>query len=235
MKKIYVPYSCRSGYGLIKPLIRKLEEKYELTPYPHLSDIVIIVGDRREMLFPAFNAFLERKPLIHIYAGIKQNNGITHDDLIRHCITLLSDYQLVESPEAKKVVEELCESVGKAPNVHVVGITHLDDLELDFSKVPDEPYNLILYNPTTKIKEIFVAPNPDKAYATLPREQFLGLLSSCKHFISNSSAMIYEAPFFLKDDKIIPIGKRNRNRPKVKLCPGGTQNILNVLEEVVFK
>lgn len=197
-------------------------------------DLVLIVGDRIEMTAAAFVAFHMNVPIAHLYAGVK-NNISTLDDINRHCITLWSDIQLVESKECMKNVKRICKSIGKTPRVYEVGITHLDDLLFENTFVPEESYNLILYNPTTKGNEtlnIIVGPNEDiKWFDNLPREQFMGLLKQCNKFISNSSSTTYEAPYFLKKNNIIKLGKRNKNRTKLKkVIPGGSKKIVEVLK-----
>jgi UDP-N-acetylglucosamine 2-epimerase len=198
-------------------------------------DYVLIVGDRMEMAIASMVAFHMNVPIIHVYAGVK-NNISTLDDINRHCITLWSDIQLVESKECEKNVKKLFKSIGKEPHCKVVGITHLDDLVLDHSKRPSEEYNIVLYNPTTLRKEnlIFIGANEDTIwYESLPRTDFLGLLEGCNKFYTNSSCSTYEAPYFLKKRDIITLGERNKNRTKLKkknIRPGGSKKIVEVLK-----
>lgn len=140
--------------------------------------------------------------------------------------------------------------------IYKCGISHLDDLEIDESLVPEEHYDLVLINPTTTMEEIvyiesdfaiIIESNPDntelqivniekvkkyKSYKTLPRPQYLGLLKNCKRFISNSSDVYYIAPQWLKPEQIIQVGLRNKNRstPK-KLETGASQKIVDILEK----
>lgn len=136
----------------------------------------------------------------------------TYDDYLRHCITILSDEQWVESKKASKVVKRLCNAINKAPKIKIGGSNYLKDFTLDYSKVPEEPYNLVLYNPCTKIKEVFIGPNPDQEYASLPHEQYLALVKECERFYTNSSSGVYEAQFLIDKKKIVWLGKRNKNR-----------------------
>jgi UDP-N-acetylglucosamine 2-epimerase (non-hydrolysing)/GDP/UDP-N,N'-diacetylbacillosamine 2-epimerase (hydrolysing) len=70
------------------------------------------------------------------------------------------------------------------------------------------------------------------SYTELPRPQFLGLMKHCSRYIGNSSSMIYEAPMWLREDQIIHIGNRNRNRSYDEMRPGGTDQIIKVLGEI---
>lgn len=203
--KAHVPHSSRSDKVLVEHLKNVENISYEE------ARVVICVGDRKEIFELAYKSFIDHKYIIHYYAGIKQRFNTCYDDYLRHCITILSDEQWVESKKCAKVVRKLCRVVGKEPNIRILGSNHLPS-ELDYSKVPNEPYNLVLYNPCTKIKEILISPNPDISYLTLPQEQLLGLVEKCNKFFTNSSCGVYEAPFLLKKKQIIWLGKRNKGR-----------------------
>ncbi len=148
-------------------------------------------------------------------------------------------------------------------NIHMVGAVHLDDLKLNLGLVPNDPYDLVLINPETlkdsgvnllkqadlitkefRRKSIWLPSNPDQFnklvgkinfdYIISPfRHQFLGLLSQCERFITNSSAAYYEAPYVMKDpSRIIMVGDRNRNRNTPKnLKRGASNRIIKILEE----
>lgn len=247
------------------------------TSHPHLPqvDLVLITGDRIEMEACAQACFLNHVKIAHFYAGIIDYSFVLFDDIHRHCITLMSDIAFCESKEAAETVIRLWRDIGKilvkpgfmvVPetfrdyNIHIVGISHLDDLEVDEALVPSEPYDLLLFNEITIGKEIrsflqdkkiimigsnpdgkipleekfqrFGLPNDYEYYENLPRAQFLGLLKRCNRFITNSSSAYYEAPHFLKPEQIILVGKRNKNRstPK-KLEVGASQKIVRILKE----
>lgn len=202
--KVLVPRGCRSDFGLSKPIIMKLiddaffsVETYTLSRpgnfpnsyyeieslvfgdcYSSLPDLVFITGDRIEMAAAACAAFHNHIPICHYFAGVLVDPLTTLDDLNRHCITLWSDIQLVESHECYRNVFRLLNSIGKQINCYIVGITHLENLEIDESLVPKEEYDLVLYNPTTLYKEdivniarkrfykntIWIGPNPDPSF-----------------------------------------------------------------------
>lgn len=185
-------------------------ENIEFVEYED-AKIVLCTGDRVETHELAVKAFLDHKYIIHYYAGITGDLA-TFDAYLRHCITILSDEQWVENRKCKRMVKKLCKIINKKPKITIVGSNHLKDVILDFSKVPEEPYNLVLYNPCTKIKEIFIGPNPDVSYASLPQEQLLGLIKECNKFLTNSSCGVYEAPFLIDKKQIIWLGKRNKGR-----------------------
>ena len=277
MKRICVPIGCRSDMGLSAPVIKRLKEHFEvilcqLAPqdfgesyrlmqqrlYWQPCDLVFITGDRVEMCAAAAAAFHNKVKIAHFYAGIVNDPITTFDDVDRHCITLWSDIQFCEDRTSMDIVQGFKASVMQYANAYAVGISHLDDLLINESKVPSEPYDLFLINwPSLggddivhetclqfvpKRSMIFIQGNPDDRdriisfegdyhYPNLPRPQFLGLLKNCQRFITNSSAAIYEAPHFLKPEQIIMVGDRNKNRPRGPFKTGASDRIVEILRE----
>jgi UDP-N-acetylglucosamine 2-epimerase len=167
--KILVPVGCRSDSGLSAPVITRLrgdpvfqvatcELSYDYsTAYLQAhkallaqgTDLLLVTGDRVEMTAAACAGFNNHVKIAHLYAGTG-NNIATLDDVNRHVITLWSEIQFCESMTAAARVTALRKVAGLPHSqVFIVGITHLDDLELDDSLVPKQPYDLVLYNPPT--------------------------------------------------------------------------------------
>ncbi len=166
---ILVPLATRSDKAIAAPVVRLLAEEpwctvrilaldpphfessYALT-YSHVdahpTDFALIFGDRTEMFAAACALFHQNVPFAHVYAGTA-NSLATHDDYQRHAITLLSSVQFCESADAARRVFNLMLAVRLPRDEHNVGITHLDNIEIDESCAPPEPYDLVLYNPVT--------------------------------------------------------------------------------------
>lgn len=269
--KLLIGRGCRSDYPLTDPLIEKLQNERDWCNYQiiHLKaanfiesykdcqnlfnkfqfDLVLIVGDRIETIALGLCAMFNQQKIIHMGSGILNKEHSTFDDMIRHCLTIFSTIQLTEDIKSFKITHDLLELINKdLKNIHIIGNPYEVD-DLDFTKVPNTPYDLILMNYETlsqdienyenykkainsiqeKIK-IYIGGNPDGRFSSnvinnhknifyydnLPRNQFLGLLSKCTRFITNSSASYYEAPYFLKEEQIIRIGKRNSERSTPK-------------------
>jgi len=189
MKTVCVPVGCRSDAGLSAPIIRRLRESgwcdvqvVQLEPqdfipsyqiadcvckgHRHIGnhnakkpDLVFITGDRVEQCAAAAAAFHNNVKIAHYGAGVVNYPLTTYDDVDRHCITLWSDIQLCEDDNALCVVWDIKQSVCLKSKAYIVGIPHLDDLEVDTSKVPyryDQKekidmynYDLVLYNTPT--------------------------------------------------------------------------------------
>ncbi len=304
MHRLIVFQGCRSDIGLSDPIVKRLKNQdwcsvkvvplvpqefitsYQISEYHckaenHIGNsqrkkpsAVLVTGDRVEMTAAAAAAFHNDIPIIHLYAGVVNTPVTTYDDINRHAISLWSSLQLCESVAAQWVVWDLKKAVRLPVNSVNVGITMLDDMVIDESKVPEElendiddfhqviPYDLILYNTPTKtdyskdiaqIRElisdsysVLVSGNPDgdaesalcewvdEYHIDLTRAQFLGLLKNCTRFISNSSCTTYEAPYFLKEDQIIRIGDRNKNRTPVICAPGGSDKCVAAIREFLY-
>ena len=106
--------------------------------------ILLATGDRVEMCAAACAAFHNKIPIAHFYAGIVNDPITTFDDVDRHCITLWSDIQFCESEEAHQRTCYLLASVGlqKKLNSHVVGVSHLDDVNFDTSLIYCDKINI---------------------------------------------------------------------------------------------
>jgi GDP/UDP-N,N'-diacetylbacillosamine 2-epimerase (hydrolysing) len=238
--KVFIASFSRSSNGAISYLRERLEKNELTTNSLEEANYILAVGDRKETFDFVLEQWRNNKKIIHLWAGeISQG---TNDEVYRHAITLMSDIQLCTNNEAKKRVKQLCKAVDKIPNPVVVGNVMLDNMEVDESGLPEGEFNLILYNPceghieedlkeiyhfleTQQVGYVWLKANDDKGsefvnrYAnstSQSRPKFLALLKNCKHFITNSSSMYYEAPFFLKPEQIIPIGLRNSKRESGK-------------------
>jgi UDP-N-acetylglucosamine 2-epimerase len=282
MMRVLIPIGCRSDAGLVAPIIRRLKQdpafevmQYDLKPMDFIESYRITVdkinefhpslffanADRVEMTGATNAAFMNKVKIAHYQAGVINDPITTYDDILRHNITLLSDIQFCENLDAHSITKGIINATGRLANAHLVGITHLDDLQVDESKVPDEQYDLVLYNypplqdPRPDIYSIeemvadkgnyiiLVGGNPDAGtmfdprlnadihYTNLSRPQFMGLMKNCQRFITNSSCAITEAPYFLKPEQIVMVGDRNRNRPPVECKPGGSDKIVAILKE----
>lgn len=258
MLKIYIASFNRASDGAISKLKQKMINKGLHTDDYTEADYILAVGDRKETFDFVLERFREGKKIIHLWAG--ESNTHTHDDMYRHSITLMSCVQLCTNSESKNVVKRLCKSVGKPYFIFTIGNIMLDNMDVDESLVPNEEYDLILYNPSTlneqdiekeiaKImeitkgrKKIWIEPNGDVGssfiykYVThrnLPRPQFLGLLKKCGRFITNSSCQYYEAPFLMDKNNIIQIGTRNLDRNSKfsnMSIPNASDNVMKIFE-----
>ncbi len=87
-------------------------------------DLLLVLGDRYEILAAAQAAMLARIPIAHVHGG-EATEGLI-DEAIRHAVTKLSHIHLVAAEPYRQRVIQLGESPQR---VHLVGATGLDVIE----------------------------------------------------------------------------------------------------------
>lgn len=119
-------------------------------------EVVVVLGDRSEILAAAQAAMLLRIPLAHIHGGEATEGAV--DDMIRHAVTKMAQLHFVAArPYARRVIQ-----MGEDPaRVHMVGAPGLDLIrtlprksraaledELGFD-LSSGPLLLVTYHPVT--------------------------------------------------------------------------------------
>jgi len=122
-------------------------------------DIVVLLGDRYEMLAAAQSAMIARIPIAHVHGG-EATEGLI-DEAIRHAITKMAHLHFVAATAFRRRVVQLGESPER---VWVVGATGLDNiarltlldrptLEADLKVELRSPSFLVTYHPVTLREE----------------------------------------------------------------------------------
>lgn len=91
-------------------------------------DIVVILGDRYEMLMAASAAMIARIPIAHIHGGEKTEGVV--DEAIRHSITKMSQIHFTATDEYRRRVIQLGEQPQYVYNVGALGIENIKKLKL---------------------------------------------------------------------------------------------------------
>lgn len=99
-------------------------------------DLLIVLGDRFEILAAAQTALIFQIPIAHIHGG--ENTFGAYDDAIRHSITKMSNWHFVSSEMHRKRVIQLGEHPSRVFNVGAMGIEYIFNLKLMSKK---EIYN----------------------------------------------------------------------------------------------
>ena len=86
-------------------------------------DLLLVLGDRYEILAAAQAAMLQRIPIAHVHGG-ESTEGLI-DEAVRHAVTKMSHIHCVAAePYARRVIQ-----MGEQPDsVHVVGAAGFDQL-----------------------------------------------------------------------------------------------------------
>lgn len=90
-------------------------------------DMVIILGDRYEMLAVASTALIFRIPIVHISGGAISEGAF--DDSIRHAITKMSSIHLTETEEYRQRVIQLGENPKRVINTGAIGVYNINHTE----------------------------------------------------------------------------------------------------------
>ncbi len=93
----------------------------------HNPNIVVVLGDRYELLGVCSAALLSHIPIAHIHGGEITEGAM--DDAIRHSITKLSNIHFVAAEEYKQRVIQMGEQPNSVFNVGAVGLDIIDSLK----------------------------------------------------------------------------------------------------------
>lgn len=118
-------------------------------------DIVVIAGDRYEMLAVAQAALIFQVPIAHIHGGEVTEGA--YDDAIRHAITKMAQWHFVAANPYRQRVIQMGEQPERvfnfgAPGLdHLAGITWLDRAALETALHIElqSPLLLVTYHPVT--------------------------------------------------------------------------------------
>jgi len=117
-------------------------------------DIIVLLGDRYDILPVAIACHIIGIPLAHIHGGEVTYGAI--DDSIRHMITKMSDLHFVASTSFKKRVIQLGENPKKIFNIGSLGVDAMKDLVFRNQK---KIYNL--YNIPNESKYLVISVHPE--------------------------------------------------------------------------
>lgn len=92
------------------------------------SDLVLVLGDRFEMLGVVQAAFLQGLPVAHLHGGEVTVHAV--DDSIRHAMTKLSYFHFTSADDYRKRVVQLGEAPDRVFNVGAPGLDNILNLKL---------------------------------------------------------------------------------------------------------
>src|SRR5690606_15179610 len=118
-------------------------------------DLLIILGDRYEMLSVASAALIFKIPIAHLHGGEITEGA--YDDAIRHSITKMSHLHFASTETHRNRIIQMGEHPDNVWNVGAIGIDNIMDLELlDKANLENElqikfkKYNfLVAFHPET--------------------------------------------------------------------------------------
>jgi UDP-hydrolysing UDP-N-acetyl-D-glucosamine 2-epimerase len=118
-------------------------------------DMLVLLGDRYELLAAAQAAVLARVPIAHIHGGEATEGAI--DDSIRHAITKLSHWHFAAAEPYAKRIRQMGEASSRVWNVGAPAMDNIaaldpvpkDALEAFLGLPLDQPSFLVTYHPVT--------------------------------------------------------------------------------------
>lgn len=153
-EKVEILLSADTATGVVKSLglatICIADSFTRLSP-----NLIIILGDRYEMLAVAQTAMIMQIPIAHIHGG--ECSFGAYDDTIRHSITKMSSWHFTSTCSHRKRVIQLGECPERVFNVGAIGIENITGLDLltknelfDQLQLDQQaPLFLITYHPET--------------------------------------------------------------------------------------
>lgn len=126
-KKVEMLLSSDTSSSIVKSMglgmIGFSDALEELNP-----DLVVILGDRYEMLSLASSALIFTIPMVHIHGGEITEGA--YDDAIRHAITKMSNLHFASTEEYKNRIIQLGENPQYVHNVGAIGLDNIKNLPL---------------------------------------------------------------------------------------------------------
>lgn len=144
-------------------------------------DILVLLGDRFEILAVAQAAMIARIPIAHIHGG--ETTYGAYDDSIRHSITKMSYIHFVTTEVHRKRVIRLGEHPSRVYNVGAPGIENIMRLSLLSKKQLEQSLGIYLENP------VFLITHHPTTLGSNPIEGTEELLEALNHF--SEATMIF--------------------------------------------
>ena len=158
-------------------------------------DIIVILGDRYEMLAAAQVAMVARIPIAHIAGGDTTEGAF--DEAIRHSITKMSHLHFVTNEDAAKRVRQLGEN---PEHIYTVGSSGIDNVKLLTLFTKDVLEKELNFN--FKSKNLLLTFHPATLEFGTSQEQFQAILEAIESFGSDVG-IIFTKPNSDTDGRII--------------------------------
>ncbi len=134
-------------------------------------DLLVILGDRYEMLSLASSALIFNIPIVHLHGGEITEGA--YDDAIRHSITKMSHVHFTSTGDYKNRIIQLGENPENVYNVGAIGLDSIKNLELLDRTILEQDLNVRF-----KKYNYQVTFHPSTLDLRAPEEQFEILLKA---------------------------------------------------------
>lgn len=153
-KKVKMNISSDSACGIVKSMSEELggmaNAFEELNP-----DLLVVLGDRYEILIAVTAALIFKIPVAHLYGGEITEGAF--DDAIRHAITKMSHLHFTSTEEYRKRVIQMGENPEHVWHVGAIGVDNIKNEKLFGKKELEDSLGfaisdktiLVTYHPVT--------------------------------------------------------------------------------------
>ncbi|MBE5910047.1 UDP-N-acetylglucosamine 2-epimerase [Pseudobutyrivibrio sp.] len=149
-KSFEIPISTINNKAVIHAMSVALDEFGEYFT-ENKPDLLIILGDRYEMLSVAIAAAMNRVAILHIHGGEATYGN--YDEFIRHSITKMSLYHITATEEYRRRVIQLGENPERVFNLGSLGAENCinigEDVPSCIKKIKNSSYFVVLFHPET--------------------------------------------------------------------------------------
>lgn len=140
--------------GILKSMALELNGLAEVFKEETI-DLLVLLGDRYEIMMAAMCALLNRVPIAHIHGGELTQGAV--DDGIRHAVTKLSSIHFTSTEEYRKRVIQMGEDPKLVYNVGALGVENAADISFlskealtdRFDINWEKPIIMVTYHPVT--------------------------------------------------------------------------------------
>ncbi len=157
-------------------------------------DLVVVLGDRSEILAAATAAMIKGIPIAHLHGG--ETTEGAYDEGIRHAITKMSYLHFTSAEVYRKRVIQLGESPDRVFNVGAIGIDSIKNLKLLTKKEFESSISFNLNK-----KSVLVTFHPVTLENATAKGQFEELLKSLDKL--EETTIIFTKPNSDKDGRVI--------------------------------
>ena len=157
--------------------LRGVAEYFDADP----PDMVVVLGDRYEILAATIAAYNAHIPVAHVHGGETTQGAL--DEAYRHCISKMAYLHFPSTAEYAKRIVQLGESGDRVFNVGALcldTILHMqyasqNELEEKTGLLMDRPYAVVTFHPATMEKES-AGRQMEELFCALDRFPELGIL-----------------------------------------------------------
>lgn len=160
-----------------------------------MPDLILILGDRYEMLAAAIAALIYKIPIAHLHGGEITEGA--YDDSIRHAITKMSHLHFTSTDEYRKRVIQLGEAPDRVFNVGALGVENILNTQVLSKKELEDNLGFNLGD-----KSLLVTFHPVTLENSSSEEQFKNLLSVLNEYVGEYR-IIFTMPNSDTDGRVI--------------------------------